>query len=166
MLKHLPALALRDATSAAITVALWMWTLHTGAAHDAQTVTLHLVTALFTVLAGYLVHEWGHLLGALYAHGVVHLPPTPLATFLFRFDTVRNTRAQFTAMSLGGFIASVLAVALLLWLLPFQLLASRVALALVALGVIATFILEVPSAWRVHRGAPMPQGAAFVSTPQ
>ena len=163
MPNRLPALLIRDCAIAAVTVALWMWTLRTGPAHDAATVMLHLGTALMTVLSGYLVHEWGHLLGAYYRGSVVHLPETPLAAFLFRFDTGRNSREQFLAMSLGGFISSAIAVAVLFLLLPWELLASKVALALVVLGVVATFILEVPSALKVYRGAAMPQGAAFVA---
>jgi hypothetical protein len=163
MQKHLPALLARDCAIAALTLALWAWTLRTGAAHDAASVTLHVFTALMTVLTGYLVHEWGHLLGAYYRRSVVHLPETPLAAFLFRFDTGRNNREQFLAMSMGGFISSAIAVAALFLLLPWALLASKVALALVVIGVIATFILEVPTALAVYRGAAMPQGAAFVA---
>ncbi len=37
---------------------------------------------------------------------------------------------------------------------------------LTTLGVLATFILEIPSAWKGLRGGAMPEGAAFVSTPQ
>ena len=161
--RRLFALLVRDALIGAVTVALWVWTLRVGPAQDAPAVALHLVTAITTVIAGYLAHEWGHLLGAYYARSVVHLPPTPFAAFLFRFDTGLNTREQFVAMSLGGFISSAIAVALLFALLPWPLLASKVALALVVLGVIATFILEVPSAWQVYRGSAMPHGAAFVA---
>ena len=161
--RRLFALLVRDVLIVALTVGLWLWTLRTGPAHDAPAVALHLLTAVMTTLAGYLVHEWGHLLGAYYGHSVVHLPPTPFAAFLFRFDTGLNTREQFVAMSLGGFISSAFPVALQFALLPWPLLASKVALALVVLGVIATFILEVPSAWQVYRGSAMPQGAAFVA---
>ena len=85
--------------------------------------------------------------------------------FLFRFDVARSDRRQFLAMSNGGFIASLLLVALLLVVLRPHYRGDAIALALSALGVLATFILEVPAAWKVWRGAPLPTGAAFVGEP-
>lgn len=113
-------------------------------------------------LCGYLVHEWGHLLGARAAGAVVHLPARMRDPFLFRFDVGRNDRRAFLAMSGGGLGASLAAVAGLLAILPLEALSGRVALGLVAAGVLATFVLELPVAWRVARGAPLPQeGAAY-----
>ena len=129
------------------------------------------VLALFTPilllipLAAFLVHEWGHLLGALASGAQVEYPRTPLTVFLFRFDVARSDRRQFLAMSNGGFIASLLLVALLLVVLRPHYRGDAIALALSALGVLATFILEVPAAWKVWRGAPLPTGAAFVGEP-
>jgi hypothetical protein len=122
--------------------------------------------ALLTVFVGYLVHEWGHLLGAWFSGSGFELPASPFETFfLFRFDAARSSRPQFFAMALGGFASSVLMVALLAAVLPRGLLASWIALALTALGVLATFIIEVPEFMRVARGGPIPNGAAFVQHP-
>ena len=55
------------------------------------------------------------------------------------------------------------AVAAMLVLLPWGLLATYVALGLTAAGVAATFIIEVPEFLGVVRGGPMPHGAAFIS---
>jgi len=68
-------------------------------------------------------------------------------------------------MSLGGFASSILVVAFLAIALPWSLLASWIALSLIAAGVLATFIIEVPMFLGVLRGGPMPTGAAFVSPP-
>jgi hypothetical protein len=124
---------------------------------------LALVAGLLLALSGYLVHEWGHLLGALVARSRVELPRSIAAVFLFKFDTGANDRRQFLWMSAGGFIASAIIVALYLGLLSFDRLADRIALGLTLLGVLATAILELPPAWRVLRGADLPQqGPAFV----
>ncbi len=115
-------------------------------------------------LSGYLVHEWGHLLAALAVRSRVELPRSVAAVFLFKFDTGRNNRRQFLWMSAGGFIASAVVVALYVGLLSGDHLADRIALTLTVLGVLATAVLELPPAWRVLRGADLPQkGPAFVS---
>ena len=117
-----------------------------------------LLAALSTVLVAFLAHEWGHLAGA-WARGSVVYPPRSLrSVFVFYFDTDRNSGNQFVAMSLGGFATSALGVALLIAILPLDAWSGRIALALVGIGVIATLILEVPAAWKVARGAPLPRG--------
>jgi hypothetical protein len=123
------------------------------------------LAGVLLALTGYLLHEWGHLLGALAAQSRVELPRSIAAVFLFKFDTGANDRRQFLWMSAGGFIASAAVVALYFGLLSFDRLADRIALGLTGLGVLATAILELPPAWRVLRGADLPQqGPAFVST--
>lgn len=158
-------LVIRDSALVVITAALWWASLAVGATDTIAALLLHGITGLMTVLLGYMAHEWGHLIGALARHSVVHLPNGAFASpFLFKFDTARNNREQFLAMSAGGFIASAIIVAALIALLPMELLASRVAMALTVIGVLATFILEIPPAWQVYRGGAMPGGPAFVNT--
>jgi hypothetical protein len=86
------------------------------------------------------------------------------SVFLFQFDSDRNSREQFLRMSMGGFVASVAAIVFLLLVLPLHATSGRIAMLLVAIGVVATFILEVPVAWRVAHGAPIPRGAAYHSS--
>ncbi len=139
---RLAALWLRDALLVAAT--LWLWS-RLPAAHDAASIALHIAAALMTALSGYLVHEWGHLLGAWIAGSNYRLPAHPFETFfLFRFDNLHNSRAQYFTMGMGGFAASLLMVALLLWQLPAGMLASWIALGLTAAGVLATFIIHCP----------------------
>ena len=160
------AFLLRDSLIILLLVALWLYTLGLGKPHDLWSVAVHFATGLLTVFVGYLLHEWGHLLGAWAAGGTFVLPATVTETlFLFRFDNVRNTRRQFFSMSLGGFASSILVVAFLVIALPWSLLASWIALTLTAAGVLATLIIEVPEFMGVWRGGPMPTGAAFVSPP-
>lgn len=160
------ALLLRDAVLVALTVALWRYTLQAGPAHGIGGYALHLATGLMTVLCGFFLHEWGHLIGAWMAGAAFVLPASPVETpFLFRFNNVRNSVGQFTAMSIGGFVASI---AFVTWLplgLPWGLLATYIAEGLTALGVLATLVIEVPGLVKVMRGAPMPSNAAFVSDP-
>jgi len=117
-----------------------------------------LLAALGTVLVAFLAHEWGHLAGARWRRSVVYPPRSLVSVFVFHFDTERNDARQFVAMSVGGFVVSALVVALLIAVLPLDALSGRIALALVAIGVIATLILEVPAAWKVAHGAPLPPG--------
>lgn len=158
------ALLLRDGLAIVATLGLWSYLLRLDAAHGAWSIGINILTALMTVLVAYLMHEWGHLLGAWGARSAFELPAGVIETFfLFRFDNVRNSRAQFFSMALGGFASSILTLAFLLLMLPWSLLASEIALGLTALGVLATLLIEVPEFWRVWRGGPLPNGAAFVS---
>ncbi|GIW42357.1 MAG: hypothetical protein KatS3mg076_2934 [Candidatus Binatia bacterium] len=122
-----------------------------------------LAAALGAVLCAYLAHEWGHLLGALSRGAAVHFARRPTEVFLFRFDSERNGTREFLGMSYGGFLASSLVLVLYLFLLPLDALSGRVTLGLVLVGVALTAVVEVPIAWRVAHGAPIPRGAAYKS---
>ena len=162
---RLLALIVRDGLLIGLAFLLWRWTLEAGPAETSGGYALHLGTALMTVLCGYLLHEWGHLIGALLVRANVVLPRMFESPFLFRFDLHRNSRRQFTWMASGGFVSSLLLVAFLIWALPAGLLASQVALGLTGLGVLATLVIEVPEFWGVVvKGGPLPTGAAFVTT--
>ncbi len=165
--KRFFALAARDLVVIIAALALWSHLIERAAAPlGAVMIALHVLTALVMVFVGYLMHEWGHLLGAWTSRSAFELPASIVETFfLFRFDNVRNSRAQFFAMALGGFASSILMIAFLLVALPWQLLASQIALGLTSLGVLATLVIEVPEFWRVWRGGPLPNGAAFISKP-
>jgi hypothetical protein len=156
--------AARDAAIVAATLALWWLDAATRAGGGLAALLVAALAGAMTAYCGYLVHEWGHLLGALSARSVVHLPESVLSVFLFQFDSDRNGREQFLRMSMGGFVASIISIAFLLAVLPLQATSGQVALGLVVLGVVATFILEVPVAWLVAHGAPIPRGAAYRSS--
>jgi hypothetical protein len=162
--RQLLQLLLRDGVVVAGVLGLWILLRHGALAHGFGHVALSVVVALLTTVLGYLAHEWGHLLGAIAAGATFQLPATPFESFfLFRFDRDRSSRPQFFAMALGGFAASILSVLLFVLLLPWGVLATWLALALVVAGVIATLVIEVPEFWGVWRGGPLPQGSAFVS---
>lgn len=151
-------LLLRDLAILALTLLLWNLYGHLGDRHDAAARSVAIVTGVATVIAGFLAHEWGHLLGALSRGSTVEFPPRLASVFLFQFDPKKNSREQFLAMSMGGFIASAIVIVLLLALLSFDGLAERVTFILTGLGVLATFVIEIPGAVRVYRDKPL--GAA------
>ncbi|HWU68894.1 MAG TPA: hypothetical protein VN046_08455 [Stenotrophobium sp.] len=142
---------LRDLALIAATLAIWSWSRELDAGHAALAIPVAILAGIAAAYSGFLVHEWGHLLGALAASSAVELPSTVRSIFLFKFGS-GNDRRQYLWMSVGGFIASTAVIAVLLAVLSFHALADWVAMALTAAGIIATFILELPPAWRVLRG--------------
>jgi hypothetical protein len=155
--------AVRDTVLLVLCVLLWQYTLQQQAAglNSWVSIPLQVGVALLTTLVGFLVHEWGHLLGALAYRGKVHAPHRWYELFLFHFDGRGNNARQFIAMSVGGFIASGLVVAVLVTALPLGTLAGLLALVFGGLGVLATFVLEFPTTWRVMRGGPLPSGFVY-----
>jgi hypothetical protein len=153
--------ARRDLGIFAVTLAVWRLDAAVrGGGLEWMTAAL---AGTLTAICGYLFHEWGHLAGALMSKSEFRLPERTSEIFLFNFDSDRNDARQFTTMSSGGFLASAIAIVFLLLALPRDTLAAKISLALVALGVVATAILELPPFFRVLRGGPLPRGAAFVS---
>lgn len=153
----------RDVALVAGSFAMLIWShrLHDAASDGAGIVAV--IAGVLLPVSGYLLHEWGHLAGCLLSRSVVHFPPTPLALLLFRYDTGVNDRRQFLAMFWGGFVASVVVVVVYFAILDERYIADRIALSLTTLGVLATFVLEIPEGWGVYRGKPLPRGAAFVN---
>jgi len=150
-------LALRELIVLIVCLGLWQLDAALRAQGGGIAIAVALVTALSTVLAGFLAHEWGHLGGAWLTRSAV-APGGLFSPFVFYFDTERNTARQFVGMSLGGFVTSCVVVALVFALVPLRTLAGQLALGVVLLGVVATLILEVPAAWKVAHGAPLPRG--------
>ena len=161
------AFAARDGVIVAGTLGLW-WLDGSARAQPASagTVVLAVLTGLGTALCGFLMHEWGHLLGAVLARSKVEFPALH-SLFLFKFDVLHNGRREFLAMSYGGYAASALSVLVLALVLPRDALSGLVGLGASVLGVLATVLLELPTTVRVYRGAPLPaEGVVYVSHPQ
>jgi len=152
----LAKILLRDLLIGAITLALMRLSHALEAAHSMMSVPVAVAAGAAVAYAGFLFHEWGHLAGARVGGCQIALPTSVRSVFLFGVDPARNRREPFLALSLGGFIASGVAVVFLLAVLSFHWLADIVALFLTGLGVLATFVLEIPPAWRVYR---MPAGS-------
>jgi len=156
--------AVRDALVAALTLALLAWdrTLVLAGATGSRATAVGVTSGVLFALTSFFAHEWGHWLGAVLTGGLVHPPRRLVSFFLFFFDTGRSTRRQFLAMSYGGYAATLAAlVALAAWANPATM-SGRTALVLAGLGMAITAALEIPTTWRVARGAPLPTGFAFV----
>jgi hypothetical protein len=155
--------AARDLLLVALTLFAWRLDGDARAAGSGLQWLTAPVAGALTAIAGYLFHEWGHLAGARLSGATVRLPARASEIFLFNFHSDRNSPRQFLAMSMGGFIASAISIVFLLYVLPLDTLAGKLGIALVALGVLATAVLELPPFFKVMRGAPLPRGTAYVS---
>lgn len=103
-----------------------------------------IVAGLAIGLATFLLHEWGHLLGALASRSQVRLPERLGSVYLFSYDSKGNDRRQFVIMSLSGFAVTGLAVWAVYALLPDGQLATRVARGAVLFLASFTLVLEFP----------------------
>ncbi len=95
-------------------------------------------------ISAFLLHEWGHLLGALGSRSDVRLPEHVGSIYLFSYDSQRNSRRQFLIMSLSGFAVTGIAVWAVYAALPDGQLATRVARGAVLFLAFLTVVLEFP----------------------
>lgn len=148
------ALGLRDLCALAVAVALALADARARAsgAEGGVALALALATGVTTTLSAFHAHEWGHYLGARLA-GAFPRPGRSLATlFLFELEEGECTRSQWLAMSAGGYVASVIALAAIASFVDLGSWSGRITMGLVSLGVLATFLLEIPITVRVYRG--------------
>lgn len=153
--------AARDAALALVCGALWVSDAQLAGQTGAFPIAVGILTGFMTVLVAFFGHEWGHLTGALLSGATVHAPPLT-SPFLFHFDVVRSTPRQFLAMSYGGYLASVVGVAMVAALVPWDRWSGWTAMGLVGVGLVVTAALEIPAHVRVMRGGPLPRGAVYV----
>ena len=98
----------------------------------------------------FLVHEWGHLLGALGTGSQVFAPKSLQSVYLFSFDSKNNTRRQFLIMSISGFAVTGLALVCAYGPLDGPMQASRVARGAIAVLASLTLFIEFPIAiWSI-----------------
>jgi len=136
--------AVRDGTIIAISLALW-WLLAerssgSGWLADFSGVAVGL---LFGVSA-YVLHEWGHLLGALATRSRVAVSRNLRSGFMFSYPAEGNSLGQFLVMSFSGFAATALVVWAYHVHLPDGLLATRVARGSSLVLAFLTLVLEFP----------------------
>ncbi|MFN7700798.1 MAG: hypothetical protein ACK6CU_14400 [Deltaproteobacteria bacterium] len=156
--------AVRDAILLAIT-ALALTLDASRAVHGSWGLALGVLTGILVPYVGFLVHEWGHLAGALLSGGRAHPPPSLASFFLFYFDVEASTRRQFLAMSYAGYLATLGVIgALALWIDPTRV-SGQLSLTLSVVGIGVTLAREVPTTWRVARGGPLPAGGVYRGTP-
>jgi hypothetical protein len=95
-------------------------------------------------ICAYLMHEWGHLLGALVTRSRVKAARSLRAGFIFSFDARENSMTQFVIMSFSGFVATAAVVWAYYVYLPDGLLATRVARGVVLLLALGGIAVEFP----------------------
>lgn len=147
---------LRDLALASVMAGLWALAHDLGGQTGVGPTLLRVVAGVSIALAAALLHEWGHLAGALASGSRVHFPKRTLTPLLFDFDVANNSREQFLAMSAGGYLGSALGLAVLAWAQPPVDLTGYVAWLIAGGGVLATVLIEAPVTLRVARGAAPP----------
>lgn len=152
----------RDAVLVMLTVLLWTLEPNHRGRSGAAAFLVTTSAGILTVVVAFLVHEWGHLFGSLATKSRVFYPNTFTTPLLFHFDSATNDRRQFLWMSYGGYLASLIGLGVILLLVPTDAWSGQVALVLTGIGLIITFIAEVPTTIRVLRGAALPSGYAFL----
>ena len=151
----------RDGAVLGATVAL-LW-LERGVVEGWEAHLLAIAAGVLVAVSGFLAHEWGHLLGAVVSGGSVRAPERLVSVFLFAFDTARSTRRQFLMMSYGGYLGTALSLVVIAVVVDPTRLSGLVAWGLVAVGVLATLALEIPTTVRVARGGALPTGGVYAS---
>ena len=97
-------------------------------------------------------HEWGHFAGARLAKSYSPMVTNPLGTFIFGFNFKKNTARQFLFMSMGGPLANILLVVLVLLAVPVVNAGSAMLLAVVVARLVSVLVFEVPIILRVMKG--------------
>jgi hypothetical protein len=134
----------RDLAVLAVTVLAWHWAAPLSAGTGAVSDLTGFVLGLLIGACAFLLHEWGHLVGA-FAGGSAVQPPSSLRSpFVFTFDSRANSLRQFLVMSFAGFAATAVVVWAAYAALPSDLLATRVARGAVVFLAFLGIVLEVP----------------------
>ncbi len=154
-------LAARDVAIAALLIAIWTVERRLTPRDGALFWLLSLLGGLGYAVMGFLLHEWGHLAGSKLSGSIVHPSPSLTNPLLFHFDTGVNDRRQFLWLSFGGYLASAAWLTFVLATLDTSRWSGRLAIGVVVMGVLGTFVAEVPTTVRAWRGAPLPTGAVF-----
>jgi len=150
--------AVRDLTLSLVAIVAWSFALAPG---GGESVFWQIAAGVLGGMCGYFAHEWGHLLGASLSGSRFAFSPSLASAFLFRFDSEASSRQQFLAMSLSGFAASLVVLALLFGFFPLDLLATRITLGIALGGLALTLFVEVPLLVHVMRGGRTPSATVF-----
>ena len=109
--------ALRDAALTGLAAVAWTADRRLRHREGALPTAVAVAAGVAAPTVAFLLHEWGHLAGAILSGGVAR-PPAHLASpFLFNFDCEASDRRQFLAMSIGGYAASAVGLVAILSLI-------------------------------------------------
>jgi len=148
-----PKLLARDLSIVALTALIWRLGAQASSQPGFGGDFAGVLAGLTVGLCAYLLHEWGHLAGAILSGSTVRPARALSSGFLFSFESRRNTRRQFVVLSLGGWLATALALWLAYAALPSELFASRVARGVVVANSLLVVLIEFPLvAWSLWTG--------------
>jgi hypothetical protein len=136
--------AMRDVTILAVALGLWWLLAERSSGVGVVADFAGVAAGLLLGICAYLLHEWGHLLGALATRSRLKAAGSLRAAFIFSFDSKQNSLAQFLVMSFSGFAATAAVVWAYYVFLPDGLLATRVARGVVLLLAFGGIIAEFP----------------------
>lgn len=134
----------RDLAIVAVSVLAWRLAAPLSAGTGAVSDVAGVLLGMLFGASAFLAHEWGHLLGALASRSAIQPPAGLSSPFVFSFESRRNSRRQFLAMSFAGFAATAVVIWVVYAMLPDGLLATRVARGLVLFLTLLAVVLEVP----------------------
>ena len=134
----------RDLAILAATAIAWPLLAPLSAGDGALSDVTGVLSGVFLAVCAYLLHEWGHLLGAAAGGSTFRLGTSLRSPSLFTYDSKRNSAGQFLAMSFAGFAPTIFALWAVYALLPPDLLATRVARGLIVFLGLLGLTLEVP----------------------
>lgn len=139
-----PKLLARDLVVVAVAALAWWLLAPLSAGAGAVSDFSGFLAGALAGAGAFLLHEWGHLLGALASRSAVRPAESLRSPFVFAFDSRASSRAQFLVMSFAGFAATAAVVWVAYAVLPSELLASRVARGAVLFLAFLGVVLEVP----------------------
>ena len=152
--------AARDVSILAISVGFWWLLAERSSGVGVVADFAGVAAGLLLGVCAYLLHEWGHLLGALVTRSRLKVAQSLRAAFIFSFDSKENSLAQFLVMSFSGFAATAAVVWAYYVYLPEGLLATRVARGVVLLLAFGGLMLEFPLVLFARRKRAIPRVAA------
>ena len=144
-------LVVRDCLALGLAVALTHADSRSPRTVDAAAFAFSFATAAFTTLSAFHGHEWGHYLGARLAGARPRGARSIVSLFLFELQRSECTRRQWLSMSLGGYLASILGLAIIASAVNLDAWSGKLTVVFVGLGVLATFAIEIPITMREWR---------------
>jgi len=151
---------IRDLTILMGTLVLWWLSLSVEEGTRLGSV-LSIGAGVGAAVCAYNLHEWGHLVGAHWTRSVYVPAKRLISPFLFSYDAEQNTRRQFLLMSLAGFAATALFVAVFVLWMPQDQQAGRIALRGAILLAGLTVVIEFPIFFRALFGSKVPRTGMF-----
>lgn len=136
--------AVRDGLLFVLAYLLWIVFARYSAGSGAIADFTGLLVGAFVALIAHLLHEWGHLLGALAAGSVMSPGKKFTSLFLFVYSSTANSKQQFLLMSMSGFVMTAVVAWIAFAGLPDDYLATHVVRGFSLIQVFLGVVIEMP----------------------